>query len=61
MVTSLLQNEKGLESPSSATQSAAEKQNLDNTAVDVEELSPRNLHGVKVSLHSHRRNTGRSR
>ena len=61
MGTSPLQDEKGLESPSSATQVAAEKQNLDDTAVNVEELSPRNLHGVKVSLHSHRRNTGRAR
>lgn len=61
MATSLLQDEKGLESPSSATQAAAEKQNLDDTVVNVEELPPRNLHGVKVSLHSHRRNTGGSR
>ena len=60
MAKSLLQNETDFEMPSSATQAVADKQSLDDVNPSVEDISPRNLHGVKVSPHSHKRNAGRS-
>ena len=49
MAKSPLQNETGLERPSSAIQAVAEKQGDDYADAGVEERSPRDIHGVKVS------------
>ena len=61
MADSPLQNKESSERPLSETHVVAGKQRLDDVDPNVGERSPRNLHGVKVSRHSHKGNAGRSR
>ena len=61
MAESLSQDEMCLEKRSSGVQTATEKQDPNDADSGVDEESPRDLHGVKVSSHIHKRNACSSR